>query len=305
MTEPAVTLFQSLLIWLATTVVASLVSASAYPLYRALNRRSMPESAAFGQLVYALLPPLAATLITVMVMTPSLSGMVVPAHCHTGDCSGHRPMSGNPSPLFLALVALASLVLFLAAILLSRTLWRTRRRLLALYHLSSAETGSSYRVVNTPAPLAWCAGIFRPRIYLSRGLLSRLDERQIDVVLAHERNHAARRDNLRATLVHWATLLWPGRRRKRFRADLDQCTEQACNRAAARTVGDPDLVSRVVNRLNHNHGPGAPISPRDRADGIDAGPAGALCRWTFVATLWLIQVLLLSGAAHSAVEWIM
>lgn len=41
---------------------------------------------------------------------------------------------------------------------------------------------------------AFCGGLFRPRIYLSRGVLNLLDEDEIDALLRHERHHVRHRD---------------------------------------------------------------------------------------------------------------
>ncbi len=52
-------------------------------------------------------------------------------------------------------------------------------------------------VVDDERPHAFCAGLFRPRIYLTSGALAILDEGALGAVLTHERHHARRRDPLR------------------------------------------------------------------------------------------------------------
>lgn len=52
-------------------------------------------------------------------------------------------------------------------------------------------------VIDDPSPRAFCAGLWRPRVYVSTGTLALLGERELDVVLAHEHHHAQRRDPLR------------------------------------------------------------------------------------------------------------
>jgi hypothetical protein len=46
-------------------------------------------------------------------------------------------------------------------------------------------------------PRAFCAGLLRPRVYLSTGALALLDDAALHAVLAHERHHARRHDPLR------------------------------------------------------------------------------------------------------------
>jgi hypothetical protein len=46
-------------------------------------------------------------------------------------------------------------------------------------------------------PRAFCAGLWQPRVYVSTGALAMLDDGALGAVLAHERQHARRRDPLR------------------------------------------------------------------------------------------------------------
>ena len=52
------------------------------------------------------------------------------------------------------------------------------------------------------APLAFCAGWLRPRVFVSAGVLERLSERELQAVLAHEHQHGALRDPLRLAVGH-------------------------------------------------------------------------------------------------------
>jgi hypothetical protein len=52
-------------------------------------------------------------------------------------------------------------------------------------------------LITDPQPRAFCAGLFRPRVYVSTGAVAILDEAALSAVLAHERHHARRRDPLR------------------------------------------------------------------------------------------------------------
>jgi Zn-dependent protease with chaperone function len=53
------------------------------------------------------------------------------------------------------------------------------------------------RVLEDDRPQAFCAGLIRPHVYVSRGALAILGEAELSAVLAHERHHARRRDPLR------------------------------------------------------------------------------------------------------------
>jgi beta-lactamase regulating signal transducer with metallopeptidase domain len=53
------------------------------------------------------------------------------------------------------------------------------------------------RVIPDERPHAFCAGLLKPRVYVSSGAVAMLDERALNAVLLHERHHARRRDPLR------------------------------------------------------------------------------------------------------------
>jgi Zn-dependent protease with chaperone function len=68
-------------------------------------------------------------------------------------------------------------------------------------------------VIDDERPQAFCAGLFRPRVYVSTGALALLDGSRLDAVLAHERHHARRRDPLRVAtgrVLARALFLLPG-----------------------------------------------------------------------------------------------
>jgi hypothetical protein len=52
-------------------------------------------------------------------------------------------------------------------------------------------------VIADDTPQAFCAGLLRPRVYVSTGALELLDPAALAAVMAHERHHALRRDPLR------------------------------------------------------------------------------------------------------------
>ena len=103
-----------------------------------------------------------------------------------------------PSLLILLLGSTALAVIALAARSCLAQL-RSRRRFLAGVGLvgSVAVAGHEAVVVVDERPLAFCTGLLRPTIYISRGALALLDVDQLDAVVAHEAHHARRRDPLR------------------------------------------------------------------------------------------------------------
>jgi Zn-dependent protease with chaperone function len=99
----------------------------------------------------------------------------------------------------IAIVALA--VMALSAIVLAAA--GAVRELVASGRLNRAlqqrcrEQPDGVLLLDDEHPLAFCAGLLRPRVYLSTGARALLDDAALRAVLEHERHHARRRDPLR------------------------------------------------------------------------------------------------------------
>lgn len=75
--------------------------------------------------------------------------------------------------------------------------YRASRRFARAVSSRQPETLRGAIVVPDAQPRAFCAGLLRPRVYVSAGAVALLDEAALNAVLAHERHHARRRDPLR------------------------------------------------------------------------------------------------------------
>jgi beta-lactamase regulating signal transducer with metallopeptidase domain len=101
-------------------------------------------------------------------------------------------------------------------------------------------------VLDVPGFFSFAVGLVRPRIFVSREMVSALSVEQLDVVLAHEREHVRRRDALRSVCARAATfLLWPPHRRELLGA-LALSAEQACDEAAVDWCEDRWLVAATI-----------------------------------------------------------
>ncbi len=120
----------------------------------------------------------------------------------------------NPMPVGIGLAILTVLAFAIGATCLSRATvaarqidarlsrypepegWRVLARLAV-----RVNSAAQIRVVRSASPRAFCAGLWRPRVYLSTGLLSLLGERELEAVVRHEEHHVARRDPLRMAVA--------------------------------------------------------------------------------------------------------
>jgi len=125
---------------------------------------------------------------------------VAPGAAHRVDVGGVHltyPVVNAAAALLLGLAVLGGAVLLVTA----RTAWRqvqaTRRMTRSLPVIGRLPGQPGVLVVDAEAPVAFCAGWLRPRVYVSTGVLDRLSESELRAVLAHEGQHWALRDPLR------------------------------------------------------------------------------------------------------------
>lgn len=299
--------------WVAIAAVASLCTALLYPAQRLLMRDAGPTQRATSILIYALLGPATATLVIVLLNNPLLISALLPVHCHGDMCAPHAPELAASAGVGAALISVVTIACALLAGVLYYGLQRQLQRVRALDVLSAAPTEQDYRIIESAAPLAWCSGLWRPQIYVSRGLLELLQPQQLAVVLAHEQAHVLRRDNLRKLLLHWATLFWPGRIRSQAQADYSAACEQLCDAIAARRVRDPALVMDTIGLF----GTGAATQQKRlqtafaaqfveaRMTALREAPVTswlAVYGWCLIAIVWVAQVGLLTRLAHPLIE---
>ncbi|MFH0916259.1 MAG: M56 family metallopeptidase [bacterium] len=150
----------------------------------------------------------------------------------------------------------------------ARAIIKTRRVALSAGHAITEEpwrTGfPSERLVvlDGPSTFAFTAGLFRPVIVLSSGLVHSLDPRELEAVVAHESAHVEGRDNLiLLTAATIARSLWflPGVELAHGR--LRRVVELAADSHARGKVGDGLVVASSLHRfasLMVNRSPGNP-----------------------------------------------
>ena len=308
MTDFFVNALENLVAFTAITVIASLCAAALYALTRSPRHGSAPQETRW-LVVIALYPWGLGAAVTVLISSPEAASFLLPDHCHETACSPHRPHFDIHSASGLSAVVLAGTALLYCLLLAVTRLNRARRHIAALYRFSTSVGDHRFRIIDSDTPVAWCAGLLRPNIFLSRKLVTALDERQLDSVLNHEIRHMERRDNLRRTLVRGATLIWPRRVRAVYLRDFDVATETACDREAARKSGTGSLLHEARQTLFRLAASGAgtgttvsghaqqppPATPR-------SGSFDMRYQWLALATLLFSQIVLLTGFSHLALE---
>jgi Zn-dependent protease with chaperone function len=196
----------------------------------------------------------------------------------------------------LALGSVAVAVVLLAARSAGRQLRASHRFVRELGPLIT-DGPHAARVFRGQALRAFCAGLLRPRMYVSSGAIAQLSTEELDAILAHEAHHARLRDPLRvlfARVLGDALFFLPGVRQlgDRYGALAELAADQAAVRAAGDRAplasallsfetADPAVVGIAPERVDHLLGD----SPRWQLPGV-------LLAWTLVI-LTIIGVLAL------------
>jgi hypothetical protein len=81
--------------------------------------------------------------------------------------------------------------------------YRAQRAVLAALRVryTTVYNGARLTVFSHERPVAFCAGLLRPRVYLSSAALASVEDSELAVVIEHESHHCRRRDPLRILIV--------------------------------------------------------------------------------------------------------
>lgn len=105
--------------------------------------------------------------------------------------------------LLLVAVGLISMIALVRLAFSSWLMIKANARVHSLRKLASTEmvAGHDCLVLEDARPLAFCGGLVRPRVFLSRNLINELGPAELAAVVAHEAHHQNRRDPLRNSIT--------------------------------------------------------------------------------------------------------
>ncbi len=297
------------LTWLTVFACASWAGSLLFNAFRSIARHTPAHERSSLFLLYALLPALVATAVATTLYIPGIANLFLPAHCHAGDCSPHAPQFAVNAAYGAMSAAIGIAAVSMLFYLPLRQLRRNARTTAIFKRLAAPAAATDlphdFHIVDNDAALAWCDGLIRTRVFVSRGLLEKVDAEELKIVLAHEMAHAERLDNLARVLIDWSSRLWPGRQLRMLRDDFGTAAEYACDYAAASDGKLADVI-RVIDKLGNRHASSkfttkrinALMDSAERSSAIQAAPL------FFLLGLCLIQTYLLAMTAHSTLEWL-
>lgn len=207
---------------------------------------------------------------------------------------------GSLLVLALGALGIAALVRTLLAAI---RIQRSTRSYLCRLQICDAGDGTRVRVVGDPAPLAFCAGLVQPSVYISTGALQQLSDAELGAVLAHEAHHAARRDPLRllcARALEEGLFFLPALRRMGKRCAT--AAELAADEAAVRAGGPQSLASAMLT-FGETGDPAVVGVSTERIDHLLGASPPGLPGWPLIAsglTVIGLGVVVLEGARMTA-----
>lgn len=241
--------------------LGSLLAAITGGAARRFLARAEPQTRHRALMLLAALPLVIAAALLLSASLPSLISIVRPEldHCLTHDdghphlCFRHLPHKHANATVVSSLVFLGSYLLVRALLSLAVML-RTLRRLRALAQTGVHRHDLGATVLEIAEPLCLTAGLVRPRVLISRGLLGMLDEGDRAVVLAHEREHVRRKDALTASFVRACSVLHLPIMARWLVRETQIAAEQVCDERAGARVGDRLVVAATLLKVERAAG---------------------------------------------------
>lgn len=248
--------------------ISALAGAIAVASRRALDALT-PAAQARVLLVLALLPAVASIAVMIAALAPTFGWIAdhclraFELHTHPHICAAHHVATEPALPLLI----LVGLLLARLAQTGLRLAWQARRALAArraLELVASAESpgdtpaeipddipGSrpGLRVLPFDEPQAFVLGLWRPRLYVTAGLLSSAHREHLEPVLAHEHAHLRRRDSLRRLVSSLALAFHLPGIAGWLERQLARAHELAADAEAAAVVQSPERVARALVQL--------------------------------------------------------
>lgn len=177
-------------------------------------------------------------------------------HCLSHADRHHHHICRDPVPhadghdgavLLLTLLAIPFLVAAAGALRHTWREWHVARALVATSR--ALEPHDGVRCLPTDEPLAFTAGLVRPSILVSQGLVDRATPETLSAIIAHERAHVARNDSAWAVLDRLLGSLLPSVVRAPLLDELALAREQACDEVAARVTGKARVAAALLEVL--------------------------------------------------------
>ncbi|HET7046692.1 MAG TPA: M56 family metallopeptidase [Solirubrobacteraceae bacterium] len=201
------------------------------------------------------------------------------------------PAANAGALVVLALALLGGIVAAIALCAISSELTAARRLARRLAQFDPTPRDGIF-VIDDERAEAFCAGLLRPRVYVTTGALARLDAPALDAVLVHEREHARRRDPLRlaTSRVIARSLFFLPAIRELCRGQMLLAEASADESAVSAAAGDRSAVARAILSFSDREASGSAGVDPARVDYLLGETPG----WRFPALMCAAALALLA-----------
>ena len=206
--------------------------------------------------VLLMLPAFSAIALTVVMATSNhhLPFDLIAHHCHA-DAAGCAAHGRGSDYLPLTAIGAGLLTVFVSWFLFGalEKLYAIRSSMRGLKPAVSGRLKTAL-ILDVEAPLAFCAGLFSPKVYLSRGLTERLTPDEMDMVHLHEASHIKSMDLMVRFIVSLLSFGQFSSVRSSLMDMLICAQEEVCDQKVARRFGRVETAETLikVQRLRHS-----------------------------------------------------
>ncbi|MBR9910299.1 MAG: M56 family metallopeptidase [Gammaproteobacteria bacterium] len=115
------------------------------------------------------------------------------------------------------------------------------------------EIGRDIVVLESQTPSAFAAGFVRPKCYVTTGLIERVTETELDIIIEHERAHIKHRDTQKKLLFALFTSLYPKPVARRLNRLLSVAMEQLADAHVSKSYCAFDIAETLVKAARTQH----------------------------------------------------
>jgi len=101
-------------------------------------------------------------------------------------------------------------------------------------------------VLQSDVPTAFTSGLFKPKCYVSNGLINNLSDKELDIVIQHELAHAHNKDPLSKLFIAFLSAYYPKKLAMDLNAKYSLITEHLADQATAIQHSAEDVAATLV-----------------------------------------------------------
>lgn len=164
----------------------------------------------------------------------------------------HHPYVFYLDSWHAATLALFSLAVFYVLVKKGANAYRHAHNLMTLTRLSQGEArrwkiARDIVVLESDTPSAFVAGLLQPKCYLTTGLIERVSESELDIIIDHERAHIRHRDAQKKWLFTLLAALFPKPLARRLTQQFSLASELLADAQVAKSHNAFDVAQTLIN----------------------------------------------------------